>query len=262
MANAKKINTGEIVNSFVESFGKKSPGLRLQKRDYDVLGFILDQKFASLEMIYLCHFTGSKTSKGTPKNYQTVRQRLAKLRKNGLLKVEKVPSEGKGLYLLTKLGLSELENHTGKRSPVRETGRIDFSLYDHDRRLGMIRALMEGRGRCLRWWSEKVIRRAKIPVIEGGRQFGKELIPDAILVNPKGERIALEVEVSRKGLRKVRDKVWLYRRYIDDGIIDKVWVVATKPAIVRTYREAIRSSGAESYRFRIDPYDKVVPEDE
>ena len=263
MNRTKKINPKQIVESFVESRQKKTSQLQLQKRDLEIMRFILEQKFASLEMIYECHFRDRSAANETPKNYWTVRQRLAKLRKNGLLKTKKVPAESKGLFLITRLGLVTLEAETGKSYRIRESKRIDFSLYDHDSKLGMLRALLTARGKCRRWWSEKILRAEPIPVVDRGRRFDKELIPDAVFINSKGERIALELEVSRKGPAKIRDKVYRYSTtHLFDGHVDKVWIITTKPAISRAYKKVLADmKDRDKSRFRVDSWEKVVAND-
>ena len=60
----------------IEAAASKSKlGFRLTERDIEILGFLLDQKFASLEQIYFRHFDARKTvSEPLPKNLYVTRQ--------------------------------------------------------------------------------------------------------------------------------------------------------------------------------------------
>ena len=83
----------------------------------------------------------------------------------------------------------------------------------------------------------------------------------------RGERIALEVELSRKGFRRLEDKIRLYDRLLmpNEGIffspkvLDKVWIVVTKNSVYRAYRKALFSVRCNRFLFRIDFYDDVIP---
>ena len=251
---------------------KNIPNIRLQVRDYDILSFLLEQKFASLEMIYLGFFDERKSFDEAPqKNFQTARQRLAKLRQHKLIKTQIVPSSGKAHFLITRLGVNFLESHTEEETPIREAKRIDFSLYNHDYKINMIRILLKIKGKCRAWYSEKLIRAAPIPLKDDGFKFQSNLFPDAVFINSKGERVALELEVSRKGLSRVREKLEEYDYLIRMGVLDKIWIVATKPSIIKTYSKAISILfGGSSYSyynneerttnaicFRVDNYNKV-----
>src|SRR3974377_1995412 len=62
----------------------RSPGFRLQERDYDIFGFLLDQKFASLEALYFRFFDARKSpTDPLPRNLFVARQRLGILRRAG-----------------------------------------------------------------------------------------------------------------------------------------------------------------------------------
>ena len=254
-----KLTKKDIIRGLKDSYTKNIKGWRLQKRDFSILSFILEQKFASLEMIYFAYFDKRKAQTDPlPNNFWTTRQRLGKLRKMGLIKTEKVPSSSKGLYLLTKLGRSVLATHSGRDS-IREATKIDFSLYSHDFKVGMIRAFLINRKKVKAWYSEKILRATSIPVTKKGFRFNRELIPDAVFINSKDERVALELEVSRKGPQKIAAKIDLYEHFIERGLLDKVWLVYTRPSIGRIYRDVLRRHSEDFTLYRLDSYDRAVP---
>ena len=253
----------KVVEFFKELDGQ-FPEMILQDRDYKILDFILYQKFASLEMVYLRFFDLRESeSAPPPKNFWTTRQRLAKLRRWRLLKTEPVLSSGKAHYLVTLLGLKVLQAKSEDVISVNVTKQIDFSLFEHDLRVGMVRVSLERRGKCQKWYSEKILRAGPVSIRKGKylHRFDRGgIIPDAIFINSKGERVALELEVSRKGPSKLRAKINCYKDLLLREVIDKVWIVATKMAIERSYREAIKLCVSEPhhYRYRVDQYERVV----
>lgn len=269
------INRKELVESYNQSLKTKSDGFELQPRDYDILKFILEQKFASLEAIYFRFFDARKNeSDPLPKNLWTTRQRLSKLRTSALIKTEKVLSSGKAHFLLTSFGHRVLTHHVSTLIPIKPTKEIDFSLYEHDSRITMVRALLEAKKKCGRWYSEKWLKASPIYIDNKYKyNFTKDLRPDAVFVNSKGERIGFELEMARKGRGRLEEKINLYddlvrerSRYGDGGdgaeykVLHKVWFVVTKPAVHRALQRAIEKSSTEKMSYRIDLYETVVPE--
>ena len=99
----------------------------LQKRDYEIMRFILHQKFASLEVLYFRFFDVRKhIDDPLPKNFWTARQRLSKLRKYAILKTEKVLSNGKAHFLLTPLGEKIVKDYCNQSAVIKPTTNIDF----------------------------------------------------------------------------------------------------------------------------------------
>lgn len=268
----KPLTSKELRESLPSAVGKGVLGVRLQPRDYEILRFILEQKFVSLESIYFRFFdvrAGDEVL--LPKNLWTTRQRLAKLRSVLLIKTEKVLSSGKAHFLITPLGYKVLREKDDEVFHIKPTKRIDFSLYEHDLKLTMLRAFLEKKGKSNLWRSEKWLRGS---VFEGEgyrHRFSKELIPDAVFYNARDERVALEVELSRKGQRRLIEKVERYNYLLKEGwcsqkredrpaVLDKVWIVVTKPLVKTAYLKAIaEASGDQRLNYRVDYYKDVVP---
>lgn len=121
--------------------GPKSSGFRLTERDLELLGFLLDQKFASLEQVYFRFFdVRAKVTDELPQNLFVTRQRLQVLRRAGLITTEKVFSESKSLYLLTTLGFQIFRArrpHDAFAFPAKD---VDFRNYDHDTKVNDCRS--------------------------------------------------------------------------------------------------------------------------
>src|ERR1019366_6424173 len=112
------INNKDLIESVNQALHTTTSGLELQPRDYEILRFILEQKFASLEAIYFRFFDVRKLDTDPlPKNLWTTRQRLSKLRASALVKTEKVLSSGKPHFLLTSFGHKVLTHHVSTLIP-------------------------------------------------------------------------------------------------------------------------------------------------
>ena len=106
--------------------GKLARGvsLRLTERDYEILHFLFDQKFASLEALYYRFFDCRKSlHELPPREFFVARQRLGLLKRGGLILTQRVYSEAKSVYLLSRLGLKALQGKlTRGRLRVRDSG--------------------------------------------------------------------------------------------------------------------------------------------
>ena len=264
----------DFISSLTDSIVSKGAGGRIQARDYEIMRFILEQKFCSLEAIYFRFFDVRKTpSEALPKNLWTTRQRLSKLRALALIKTEKVPSSGKAQFLLTPFGWKILTTYIQETILIRPAKSIDFSLYEHDLRITMIRALTESKGKCRGWYSEKWLKASSILIDHQHKyHFSKDLRPDAFFINSKNEKIALELEVARKARSRIEEKIHLYDDLLEEGhhgremaegrfkVLDKVWFVATKPVVARFLIKMIETRSRHPLCYRVDFYDEIIPE--
>ena len=263
----------DFIQSLTDAITTKKAGGRLQSRDYEIMQFILEQKFCSLEAIYFRFFDTRKSpTDSLPNNLWTTRQRLSKLRALALIKTEKVLSSGRAHFLLTPFGHKALSTHAQDAILIRPAKGIDFSLYEHDVRITMIRSLTEAKGKAGRWYSEKWLKAS--PIYIGGKHkyhFAKDLRPDAFFVNSKSEKIALELEVSRKARVRIEEKIRLYDDLLEENyrpncgperfkVLDKVWFIATKPVVLRFLQKMIESRSRHPLCYRVDFYDDIVPE--
>jgi 5-hydroxyisourate hydrolase-like protein (transthyretin family) len=265
------ITKKDFIQSLTDSIVAKGAGGRLTPRDYEILRFILEQKFCSLEAIYFRFFDVRKSPADTmPKNLWTTRQRLSKLRGIALIKTEKVLSTGKAHFLITPYGHKVLTTHVEAAIAIRPARTIDFSLFEHDVRITMIRALTESKGRCQAWYSEKWLKACPIK-IDGKYKFhfAKDLRPDAFFINSKGEKMALELEVSRKARSRIEEKIRQYDDLLSENyrasqerfkVLDKVWFITTKPAVARFLLKMIEKTSRHKLCYRVDFYDEIVPE--
>lgn len=186
---------------------KQGSNFRLTDRDVEILGFLLDQKFASLEQIYFRFFDVRKTVKEPlPSNLFVTRQRLQILRRAGLVASQKVFSESRSLYLLTQLGFQIFRGrrpHDAFAAPTRE---VDFRNYEHDTKVNDCRIAIEKTGKVMKWLPERRLRMQGFESEFSFHELPKELVPDGVFVSSKGERIAFEIETTPRKKSRYEDK--------------------------------------------------------
>jgi hypothetical protein len=182
---------------------KKLKNFRLTDRDLDIFGFILEQKFCSLEQIYFRFFDCRKAvTDPMPAGLHVTRQRLQILKRHGFLKSEKVYSEAKSLYLVTALAVQVLRSKKPHLADLKVISQIDFRNYEHDTKVNDCRIAIERTGKIIRWLPEKRLRSQGFESEFSWDELPKELVPDGIFITSKGERVAFEIEATpRKKIR-------------------------------------------------------------
>jgi hypothetical protein len=222
----------EEVHSVVRKNGPKVSGrefhFRLTERDLDLLEFLLDQKFASLEQIYFRFFDARQSStEPLPNNLFVTRQRLQILRRADLIKTEKVFSEAKSLYLLTYTGYQILQSKRPEAAYAMPAKSMDFRSYEHDTRVNDCRIAIEKTGKVMAWLSERKIRMKGFSSQFAYDKLPKEIVPDGIFVSSKGERIAFEIECTHRQKRRFEEKKQSYLSVMGgrEALIQRVfWV--------------------------------------
>lgn len=219
--------------------------LRLTERDYDILHFLFDQKFASLETLYYRFFDRrGSVHELPPREFFVARQRLQLLKRGGLIHTQRVYSEAKSVYLLSKLGLSALQGKWPEIAYAPAIKEVDFRNYDHDRRVNLVRVALEREKKAWNWVSEREIR-VKGYAPEGvPGALPESLVPDAIFQNSRGERLALEIEISTRKKSRFEEKIRAYSDLMDpyepeSALIRRVLFVACSDAVARELKGII-----------------------
>jgi hypothetical protein len=215
--------------------------VRLTKRDEQLFRFLLDQKFASLEAIYLKFFDRRvSVSDPFPKKLFVTRQRLSLLVKEGVLKTERVYTESKSLYLLTNSGFQYLKVHSSAplyASPVKV---VDFRQYLHDLRATYCRIALERARLAFGWISEREIRMKGY--VKKGVTMPDTVVPDGVFTSAKGQRVAFELESSDRKFSRFQSKATEYQSLVAQGFLDRVLWVACDAKIHAALLKATGSS--------------------
>jgi hypothetical protein len=248
---------GDSKTNSVLSRRSNALSFRLTDRDLEILGFLLDQKFASLEQLYFRHFdVRSSPSDPMPKGLHVTRQRLQILKRAGLISTERVFSESRSLYLMTPFGFQTFQSKRPSEAYAKPMATVDFRNFEHDTKVNDCRIALERTGKVMKWISE---RRVRIEGFESQFSFSElpeTIVPDGVLVSSKGERIAFEIEASPREKRRFVQKREAYESVMrgTNPLFHKViWTASTQP-LTTVLREVI---GADP-RFLLNSYDHFL----
>lgn len=189
---------------------KTTTKLKTTARDLEILYFILEMKFSSIEVIHEKFFSTTRFGlKSFSVDY--TRQRLTELVRYGL--VNKVDSLlKKNLYQVTQKGYFLLSNSCLEKTIPKISNGIDIRTFDHDLKVSAIRIELERRGQVANWISEKLLSEEE----KYRSQLTAEFRPDAIYVNPECEKVAFELELSRKSKERYKQKIKRYIQVMTD----------------------------------------------
>jgi hypothetical protein len=217
-----------------------APRERLTDRDELTLQFAAEQRLvlaAQVASLLSCSAVAAS-------------RRLQRLTKAGCLRHERqliVP----GSYQITRQGLALLG------SPLRPPRKLDLAAYDHDVGMGWLwLAGHSGRfGQLSAVLAERELRShdargasAEAPLgirLAGvGPQGGERRhYPDLLLETRSGHRVAVELELTPKGTRRLRE---IMAGYALDGRVDAVLYLVESPAMQRSVQAAAAAAGVSS----------------
>lgn len=170
----------------------------LMDRDKKILQFI--NQFGFCEMPHLNQRFNFKH----PRNYQI----MNKLKKAGLIIHEQNRLSQYGTYRLTKAGAL----HT----PLPPIKRVPFGIYDHEILLIQLYFKLMALYPNATWISERHLAYQKHQDGIGKRAH----VPDGLLVFHEGKTVAIELERSLKGNKRVEK---ILRDYRKDVSIEEIW---------------------------------------
>lgn len=221
---------------------KPTHKFRLTERDYALFKFLLDQKFGSLEALFFKFFDArTDPNAPLPKNLAVARQRLGILKRAGLITTEKVYSESKSLYLLSRLGWKLLRDRYPALIYAPQATSVDFRNYEHDARVTLIRIALEKSQKAVKWYPERRIRIHGFTAKGIDGRLPETVVPDGVFLTPKDERIAVELEVSVRKKSRFKYKISEYEAVIASykPLIHKVLFVAANDAVGKDLAEII-----------------------
>lgn len=205
-------------------------GYRLTERELDVLEFVLEMKFSTLEDLHAKFFKVTKL--GTVSNSLIwARQRVHKLVKSEMLQIL-TDVCARPLYVITQKGYLFLRNSRSQKNYCRPLLDVDGRFFDHDQRVAQVRIVLENSGVVKEWISERQLSE----IDEYRKCLPTEFRPDAIYVTPEGKRVAFELEIARKTKERYQQKV---KRYIHmmtaapdaERLFEEVHYVCEKEAV-------------------------------
>jgi len=221
--------SSELDNSIGKS--KLKERIRLTKRDIEIIVFLLDMKFCSLDELYFKFFrlnldgTESKSS-------WWARDRINTLKSLKLVTSVHFYTEAKSYYLATRKAFKIVQGCVGGSSVCKPTFRLDIRTFEHDKLITQLRLELEGRRLVTDWNSEKLL--SEDPKYKN--ILCREFRPDAIYQNTEGRKVAFELEISTKAKKRYQDKIKKYVSIIrsqktDSKLFDVVHYVCAKVSV-------------------------------
>ncbi len=178
---------------------KNNMNFKITEREKEILRFILEMKFSSMDQIYEKFF---QLDDSTSNRYAY--ERLHKMVKAGLLSTQKIHTENSTFYLITKKGFRLIEQQLSEDSLVKPIKKIDIRYFDHDFYVLKCRIIREKTGNASHWMSERELKH-RWSKLSGG--LSKVYMPDGIYTNKTEEKVAFEFELSIKAKARYVDKV-------------------------------------------------------
>lgn len=199
----------------------------LMSRDLEIIEFILEMKFSSVQDVYERFFKVKLNGEKAVSDEWAMR-RLQQLEKAGLLNGLHSFSERRKFYLVTIKGYQALRNKKSDFEDLKPSLKIDHRTFDHDKYVLEARIALENRLAASSWISDKRLRTNK--ELAGG--LVNSNVPDGVYINEKGERVAFEFELSRKSnadyINKIKKYVEIMRSEAERKVFDKVIYVCAK----------------------------------
>lgn len=208
-----------------------SKNVILTPRDLEVIEFIIDMKFASVEDIFEKFFKVTLSS-AEAKSDHWARKRLLQLEQGRFLRAQKVQTEKFTYYTATFKGYYALSNVYPEKAFVKPIGGFDSRTFAHDKLVLKCRLDLERRLGATSWISDRKLRASA--ELSGG--LSSAHVPDAIYATAEGKRVAFELEIARKAKSRYADKIKKYvqvLRSLDSTKkkFDLVQIICTQDAV-------------------------------
>jgi len=183
----------------------KSRSIELTDRDFELMRFILEMKFASGELLFQRFFKVT-LSKHESRSRAWSQRRLQQLEKSNLIRGAHSFSERVRYFTCTKNGYYAIRQVYPQDHHVRPCVELDQRSFYHDKTIVKLRLQLEESGLATSWISERILR-------AGAKDCGGlkgRWVPDGIYETPLGQKVAFELEVSQKSREAYRTKIRSY----------------------------------------------------
>lgn len=205
----------------------------LTERDFEILEFIMDMKFAGVEEVFE-RFFKITMSKESAKSTEWARKRLCQLEKANFLKSVRSFSESTRYYVTTFKAYYALTQFNPEKFVSKPSGGFDQRTFLHDRGVLRARLYLESLRLVNSWLSDRKLKSSTELV--GG--LSVQYIPDAIYVTPTGVRVAFELEIAVKAKSRYQDKIKKYVQLmrstnVQHKVFDRIQFVCAKETVAK-----------------------------
>lgn len=221
---------------------KISDGFFVTPKDLEVMKFLMEMKFSSVQELHFKFFRKLRNGKESHSLWWA-KERLQTLWKNNYLKKE-FCRFGKEIYFLpTKKAQLLISRKYPEIENLRASEKIDPKFFDHDKTIVKLRLEIEEAEKVKKWISDKELH-VNIGLFQG---LEKTNIPDGIFIKEDGAKVAIEVEIARKCrtryLEKINKFVQIMRSGNGEAPFHKVIYFCAKESVYRTLKNETRIYG-------------------
>lgn len=215
----------------------------LTERDFEILEFIMDMKFAGIEEVFEKFFKITMSNESA-KSSEWARKRLCQLEKANFLKSVRSFSENTRYYVTTFKAYYALTQFNPEKFVSKPSGGFDQRTFLHDRGVLRARLHLESLRLVKLWLSDRKLKSST--ELAGGLQV--QYIPDAIYVTPVGVRVAFELEIAVKTKSRYQDKIKKYVQLMrsvnmQHKVFDRVQFVCAKDTVAKFLAKETRIYG-------------------
>ncbi len=205
----------------------------LTERDFEILEFIMDMKFAGIEEVFERFFKITMSNESA-KSSEWARKRLCQLEKANFLKSVRSFSESTRYYVTTFKAYYALTQFNPEKFVSKPSGGFDQRTFLHDRGVLRARLHLESLHLVNLWLSDRKLKSST--ELTGGLQV--QYIPDAIYATPAGVRVAFELEIAVKAKSRYQDKIKKYVQLMrstntQHKVFDRVQFVCAKETVAK-----------------------------
>lgn len=183
-----------------------SKNVNLTSRDLEIIEFIIDMKFASVEDVFQKFFKVTLKEESALSDLWA-KKRLLQLEQGHFLRAKKIPMEKHLYYMATFKGYYTLTSVHPEKAFTKPVGGFDFRTFGHDKLVLKCRMDFEEHLKIQSWISDRKLKSS----VELSGGLTSRQVPDAIYTTVSGERIAFELEISRKAKSRYSEKI---RKYV------------------------------------------------
>lgn len=205
----------------------------LTGRDFEILEFIMDMKFAGIDEVFEKFFKITMSNESA-KSSEWARKRLCQLEKANFLKSVRSFSESTRYYVTTFKAYYALTQFNPEKFVSKPGGGFDQRTFLHDRGVLRARLHLESLRLVNLWLSDRKLKSSTELV--GG--LSVQYIPDAIYVTPAGVRVAFELEIAVKAKSRYQEKIKKYVHLMrstnmQHKVFDRVQFVCAKETVAK-----------------------------
>lgn len=182
----------------------------LTNRDFEIIKFILEMKYSSVEDIHHRFFKINYLGMESLTNRAAYR-RLQLLEENGYLISARNFIVNEKIYLATPKSYYLLMNNSPSEVFISyPLKKIDHRTFDHDHMLVQIRQKLESTEKVNSWMSDRYLKFKT----EFNDLSSLNIVPDAVYKTIDGQKVALELELTLKSKERYRTKIKTVVEYL------------------------------------------------